>query len=267
MKIFEKTFARIAHQHELTNGLLWSFAGEYAQRTSMQNTITEPLVPNKNREFTTNQPENINTLPTAFAQNNTLIVEGQLQFTPQQKYLLRPDEKILQGSRLPTFTLRYTKGLADSNFDVLRLNMRDSWDWGIFGDGSFAIEGGTFLNNNTVFLPDFQHFRGNQVIALQGGSTAFQLLEYYKFSHTSSYFQAHWKHDFKGWLTNQIPFLKKRQTSLTMGVNYLYTDGIGNYVEGGVGINRFLRFLRVEWWNAFGERGHIRQGIRLSGSF
>lgn len=268
MKIYEKGYEKITHQHELFNGFLWTLSGEYARRTPMYNTITEALIPDKDKEFTPNQPANIEaSTRDAFVPNTTFVLDAQIQFTPKQKYLLRPQEKIIQGSRLPTFTLRYTRGMIESNFDVLRLQIRDSWDWGVFGDGALTVEGGTFLNNNTIYFQDFQHFSGNRVLALQGGNTPFQLLDYYTFSQTSQYFQAHWKHDFKGWLTNQLAFLKKNQTSLVIGANYLYTDLTGNYVEAGIGINRLFKFLRVDWWNSFNEKGRVTHGIRMSGAF
>ncbi len=269
MKIYEKTFAKIKHEYELVNGLKWTLSGEWADRCNLENIIIEPIVRNKNSEFTPNLPAHIEAgkRENVFNNHQTFTAEAQLSFTPAQKYLARPESKIIQGSRLPTFTLRYTRGMLQSDFDALRFQVRDTWDWGVFGDGGFAVEAGKFLNNRTVFFADFQHFRGNQVLVVQNGSTAFQLLDYYTFSQTKDYVQVHWKHDFKGWLTNKISFLKKNQTSLVLGVNYLYTDLSGNYVEAGIGINRLFKFLRVDWWNAFTERGHAQQGFRISTPF
>jgi len=269
MKIYEKTFVKINHQYELFNGFLFTVSGEYAKRNPLENTSNATFNKDKNKAYTPNNPGTATFIerPDIFDKHEALLVDAQIQFTPKQKYLLRPDEKILQASRLPTFTLRYSKGMADANFDILRLQIRDSWDWGIFGDGDLTIESGSFLNNKKVYFADFQHFRGNRTLVRQNGNNAFQLLDYYQYSQTGNYFQAHWNHDFKGFITNKLPFLKKAQTSFALGANYLYTDLTGNYIELGIGIKRLFKFLRIDWWNAFGENGHINQGIKLGAGF
>ncbi len=270
LKMYEKAYGKLRFEYEIFNGFNVGLTGEYAGRSPMENNnITTTAIDDKTREFTPNLATNLAILerPYMFDKHTAFIADAVISFTPGQKYLLRPDEKILQGSNKPTFIARYTKGFADTDFDMLRLLVRDTWNWGIFGNGSVTLEAGQFLNDNKVYFADFKHFRGNRILALQNGINSFQLLDYYAVSNTKNYFQAHWNHDFRGFLTDKVPFLKSAQTSLVMGANYLYTDLTGNYVETGIGINRLFRFLRVDWWCSFNEQGFLNQSMKVGFAF
>jgi hypothetical protein len=109
-----------------------------------------------------------------------------MSIKPGQKFIQFPNRKISIGSKLPTFSLNYTKGingLFGSDVDF------DKWSFTVFGDRNFKLAGtlryklgvGGFLNRDTVFIPDFQHFNGNRSVSaseyMNSFSTGFLLRE------------------------------------------------------------------------------------------
>ncbi len=276
MKIYEKTFFSLRYERELTNGLYASARAEYAQRTSLENNTSYNWGRNDSLAYTRNIPQNritgfgqaheaSSTLNSYFQASNALRFDVQLTFIPAQTYELTPEGKRATGTRYPILTAIYSKGMADADFDLLRLRLSDNWRWGRFGFGSLTVESGIFLNNNRVYFPDFQHFAGNQTALLQTAlpNRNFQLLNYYLYSTNDRYLQAHFQHRFNGWLTDYLPLFKRAQTELILSANYLHTPILGNYTEVGLGLGRILKFLRVDWWNSFDATGKREQRITI----
>lgn len=276
MKIYEKTFFAFKYERELANGFYASVRTEYAQRTSLENNTNYTWSRNDSLAYTRNIPQNRitgfgeahqadNTLNAYFQSSNILRFDVQFIFIPVQSYELTPTGKRATGTRYPIFTAIYSKGMADADFDFLRLRLSDTWRWGRFGFGSLTIESGMFLNYKKMFFPDFQHFAGNQTALLQTVSPNrnFQLLNYYLYSTNDRYLQAHFQHRFNGWLTDYLPLFKRAQTELILSVNYLHTPILGNYTEIGIGLGRIFKFLRVDWWNSFDITGRREQRITI----
>lgn len=275
LKMYEKSYLKLQYQRELFNGFYAAVRGEYARRTSLENNTnyswTYDSIP-----YQRNVPQNLITgtgetheisrnLNAFFQPNNTLRFDVQLTFVPAQSYEITPEGKEAIGSIYPTFTAIYSKGFADTDFDLFRFRINDTWRFGRFGNSSFTVESGIFLNNNKLFFADFQHFAGNQVGILQTAlpNRSFQLLNYYTYSTNDRYLQAHWQHRFGGWLTDYLPLFKRAQTELYLSANYLHTPNLGNYAEVGVGLGRLLRVLRVDWWNGFSEPHGYQSGFRI----
>lgn len=281
MKIYEKSFVALRYERELTNGFYASVRGEYARRTPWENNTNYSWSrKNDTIPYTRNIPQNLLTgsgemheastdINAYFQPNNVLRFDVQLTFVPAQTYELTPEGKQARGSNFPTLTAIYSKGMADADFDLLRLRINDTWRFGRFGMSRFTVESGIFLNNNKVFFPDFQHFAGNQIGLLQSTlpDRNFQLLNYYLYSTNDRYLQAHLQHRFGGWLTDYIPLFKLAQTELILSANYLHTPLLGNYTEVGVGLGRLLRVLRLDWWNSFSDLHGRQSGFTLGAGF
>ncbi len=279
MKIYEKIFVKLRHETELTNGLYASLGAEYAFRKSLENNTNYAWTKDSTR-YERNIPQSLLTgfgeghesstqLNHFFQSNTSLRFEAQIRFVPAQRYEIRPEGKRVTGSKYPVFTLFYTKGLIDVDFDLLRLSMHDAWRLGKVGNTRFSVESGFFLRSKKMFFTDFQHFAGNRTAVLQQISPYhnFQLLDYYKYSTNDQYLQANLQHDFNGWLTDYIPFFKRAQTKLLLSANYLHTPMLGNYAEVGIGLGRLLRFLRIDWWNGFSKENGRQSGFTLGASF
>jgi hypothetical protein len=70
------------------------------------------------------------------------------------------------GSKYPTFTLDYTKGLknilgSDVDYDKWSLDISDNANLKLAGLIKYKLTVGGFLNNKSVYVQDYQHFYGN----------------------------------------------------------------------------------------------------------
>jgi hypothetical protein len=81
------------------------------------------------------------------------------------------------------------------------------------------------------------------------------MLPYYAFSTRDAWAEVHWEHNFKGFITDKIPGVKKLGWNLVAGANFLYTTEKKDYFEASLGLSDLgfgiLRFLRVDVVSSF----------------
>jgi hypothetical protein len=240
---------------------------EYADRQPLQNATDFTFRDYERKQFTSNIPLN-EELPNAlFAKNQALVGTVTLQLRPGQKYINRPNEKWVLGSKYPTFRLNYTKGFArvlgsDVDFNRVSLNISDELNLGLVGTTHYAAQVGTFLNKNRLGLMDYKHFAGNRIL-YAGGFGGFQLLDYYRYSTRHSYLEGHFSHDFNGFIFNKIPLFRKLKWQEVISANYLYTDKARHYLELGVGVEHIFKILRVDFFTGFQQQEKVGSGLRI----
>jgi len=201
--------------------------------------------------------------------HQALIVSFSISFKPGQRYIQLPNSKISLGSKYPTFSFGYSKGIknvfgSDVDFDKWKFTINDDRNFKLAGLLKYKIGVGGFLNTKHVYIQDYQHFNGNQAVAASEYVNSFQLAKYYENSTTTSlYGIAHLEHHFNGLLTNKIPFFKKLNWNLVAGANTFYVNSKSNYVEIFAGLENILKIFRVDVVAAYenGKRGHT--GIRI----
>ncbi|WP_192822352.1 DUF5686 and carboxypeptidase regulatory-like domain-containing protein [Rufibacter sp. LB8] len=270
-KLYQRDFLRLWHNRELLNGLSATITLEYAQRSMLQNNTNFTLRDRDHKVFTPNEPVNAEIASTAFDRNQTLGMYLSFSYRPGVQYISHPDRKINLGSKWPTFTLLYQKGIpnvlgSDTDYDFLSLGMRDDLQLGLLGTSTYSVNVGKFLRNNKLYFMDFRHFEGNRTI-LSGDFSGFQLLDYYRYSTKQSYIEAHYSHFFNGFILNKIPLLRKLKWQEVGSLNYLHTKAAGHYLELGVGIEHVFKIFRVDFLTGFQERQKVSSGIRIGYGF
>ncbi|HXH18787.1 MAG TPA: DUF5686 family protein, partial [Chitinophagales bacterium] len=265
MKVFEESYATLRHRVEIVNGLLlWVQAG-YALRHPLENTSSVSVKDGNNLRFTGN---------ITFSEHEAFLLTFTLQYRPGQKFISRPHEKILLGTKWPAFSLTWRKSVpdvfgSDLNYDFLEFKVTDAVALGMFGNMHYMAKLGTFINDAHVELMDYKHFNGNRTVFGQHYHDGFQLLDYYSATTTHEFIEVHFQHSFDGFFFNKIPGIRRLKFQETFGVNFLYSKDFSDYTELLVGIENILRVLRVDFVfslsrhhpNEFG----VRAGIDLRG--
>ncbi|MDV7398470.1 DUF5686 family protein, partial [Arthrospira platensis SPKY1] len=94
---------------------------------------------------------------------------------------------------------------------------------------------------------------------------SFFLLPYYDFSTTRPHAQAHWEHQFKGFLFDKIPLIRKLGLASVISAKALWIEGQAPYYEAAFGIDQLgiglARFLRVDVAAAFRGDEFLDWGI------
>ena len=260
MKFYENYFGQLGFTKQLENGLRFSIEGLYEDRSPLDNTTDFVLLKKKEGKFTPNYPYEI--LSSNFQPHKALIANASISFKPGQKYIQYPFNKVSIGSKFPTFTLNYSKGLSDifgSNvdFDKWSFVIDHSFNMKLAGSIKYKAMAGGFLNARSVFIQDYQHFNGNRSHIAKEYLNTFQLQSYYANSTTSNLFSAFFfEHHYNGFLTNKIPLFRRLNWHLVDGANILYISPMDPYAEVFVGLENIFKVLRVDFI------GGLRNGFK-----
>ncbi|MEM1322272.1 MAG: DUF5686 and carboxypeptidase regulatory-like domain-containing protein [Bacteroidota bacterium] len=276
MKLYDKTFGRVDFRHELTNGVFLRSSAEYSYRRPLVNNSNHSIF-NEDRIYQTNDPLNPANPDESFDPSRAFKVSVALRLRWKQKYITYPGRKFIMGSKLPDFWVVYTKALPITNsyadYDLLRVRIQDDFELGLVGFSEILVEGGTFLNDNRLEFVDFHHFSGNRYFISNPDryTNGFLRLPFYEYSTADRYFRAHFEHNFKGYLLDKVPLLRKLSFTTVMGASFLYTEEQKDYLEVFAGLDNLgwgaLRLFRVDVVSTFRRGKYVDTavvfGIRL----
>lgn len=269
MKTYENAFGNIAYGRKFESGLQLNVSTLYEDRKPLDNTTDFTLREKNKSNITPNYPDVDNRIDSQFTQHQALLLGVEISFKPGQKYIQFPYSKMPVGSKYPTFTVSYIKGIdgllgSDVNFDKWKFMVHDDVNFRIGGLLKYRIGVGGFLNNKSVYIQDYQHFNGNLTAAASDYVNSFQLVSYYAFSNTEPlYLQAHLEHHFNGMLTNKIPWFRKLNWHLVAGTNTFYVNEDNHHVEIFAGIENILKIFRVDFVAGFDKGKPTRTAIRI----
>lgn len=270
-KFYKREFANIASTRELADGLQASVAVEYSKNHTLRNTNSFKIRNVKDEEFTSNNPFTPEMETPLFPTYSSFNISASLSYTIGQKYITRPDGKFYEDSKYPRFQLNYKKGIkgvlgSDVDYDLLSVEIsQERISAGLLGFSSFVIGAGKFLNNNVVFYPDSKHFRGNNSTIFPPNLRKFRYLDFYRYSTNQEYIEAHFEHNFAGFMTNKIPLLRKLKLEEFVGINYLTQPQKKYYAEYYFGIQR-LGF-GISYGYAYNGNKKVEQGFRIAYGF
>ena len=270
-KFYKKEFFNVSSSRELADGLQAGLSVDFARNHWLQNTSLDKIRDVKDREFTSNNPYFPDLDAPLFPTYNAFSFTAGLTYTIGQKYITRPDGKFYQESRFPRFNLSYRKGLkgilnSDVDYDLLAVEIyQERISVGLLGYSSFVFGAGKFLNNNQLYYPDMKHFRGNNSTIFPPNLRKFRYLDFYQYSTDRQYAEAHFEHNFAGFLLNKVPLIRKLKLEEFVGINYLTQPQKKNYTEYYFGIQRLV--LSVSYGYAYDGSKKVDQGFRIAYGF
>lgn len=272
LKIYDRSFIDLYHEAEIVNGVKLSTKVSYAERKPLFNSNEFSFRDGDDIHFTPNAPQNAEWRNTEFFRHQALVIDIGVSLHIAQKFVSRPDRKIIVESKYPEISFQYKKGLpkvmgSDIDFDMLEASVGDEIDFGLLGAGNYLFFGGSFVNADSLAFMDFKHFNGNRTIFGNFDMGNFQLLDFYLFSTRKDWYGAQYEHHFNGFIFNKFPLVRKLNLQAVARVNYLHTDALKNYFELGFGIEHILKIGRVDFFTGFREGNRTRTGFRLGIGF
>ena len=270
-KLYQKQFISASINKRIAGGWLAGATAEWADRKWLPNSSNYSFFKPNNRNYTSNNPYLPNQDAPLFNENQSFKIAIRTTYDFSDKYETYPTGRRYLPSPYPTIGVNFVKGFSgvlgsDVNYDLLSADVSKSdISVGAFGRTSFFIGAGKFLNNNSLFYPDFKQFAGNQVLFYKSGIDSFLLLNYYNFSTYTEYIEGHLEQNFSGFILNKIPLIRKLKLQEIVDINYLSTPTIKNYTELGVGI-QYLNF-RLMYGKSFNSDSNIKSALRLGLSF
>jgi hypothetical protein len=268
MKLYEQDFARAYWSHRVNYGLTYRVNFTWAERRELFNNSNYSFYNKPEREYTPNRPENVEASGAAFQDHQSAKLHASLEWRPGLTYTIRDGRKSPNYSRSPLITFTYQKAFPEltssdnaSKFDQIELGLKHDVSFGASGKLDFNVTAGTFLNNDRVYFQDYMHFGGNRTIFSNFGAAAnFRLMDYYKYSTSSSYISGIAHYQFRKFLLTQLPMLRYSGVRENIFVNYLKTENSPHYTEVGYSLDNLFRIFRLELGVAFENGKYLRSG-------
>jgi hypothetical protein len=269
MKIYEAKFMRASYSASIGNGFTVSGTFNYQDRKSLEN-LADPVNWRnpKKRIYTPNYPVELTSLP--MPNNQAASFTLGINWQPGANYIELPDRKFSIGSKWPTLSAAITKGVkgifgSDVDYTKWRFGISDEINLKLAGQFNYNISMGGFLDARQVYIPDYQHYLGNQTVLATRELAGFQLAPYYKYSNTASYqLQAHTEYHLNGLLSNKIPGFKKLNCFFVTGANLLHIHNGADYYEWLIGIENIFKVMRVDFVQGYEPGGGKPSGIRIT---
>lgn len=267
MKLYRSKYAILGMQHNLLRGLLLDGGFEYAQREQLYNSTNYSVVNKPDVPYTSNNPLHPNLPDTAllFRTSNALTLKASLTYTFDEQFTGTPDGVYYEQSRRPKIKLSYRKGInnvlkSDVDYDYADAQVyQDHIRIGHIGYSSFVVATGKFFNTAAMVYPDFKKFKGNEGLTFTPLVSYFHFLPYYTSYTTDSFFEAHYEHNFSGYLFNKVAGLRSLKLEEIAGAAYLSRPNTPGYTEYYIGIKRYV--FRIDYSAAFSGGKLFKQGI------
>ncbi|OSZ80514.1 hypothetical protein CAP36_04485 [Chitinophagaceae bacterium IBVUCB2] len=248
----------LGHSIELANGLFLFSNADVAFRKSVSDYKTNSRVDSLFDDLLDD-----NQAP-AFPSYNAFYGKLRVEYTPGQRYIREPKEKVILGSAWPTFYVQWRKGIPGLmnsviDFDYLEFGIRQSAKLGVTGTSSYSVKTGSFLNQKELRLVDYKYQRRGDPIFFMNPSEAFQSLDS-SFATFKRFYEGHYIHEFNGALLNKIPFFKKIGLREIAGAGFLFAPERNlRYAEVFTGIERVFKI-------PFNNLGKFKLGVYVVGS-
>ncbi|MDJ1472665.1 DUF5686 and carboxypeptidase regulatory-like domain-containing protein [Xanthocytophaga flava] len=263
MKIYEKTFASVQWNKRFTEKVSFSTSIAFEHRDRLVNRTEYSWFDFKKRELTSNDPSNIELQDqTAFPDHNAWIWASSLTIRPFAKAGIYNGRRYLINNNSPVFTINNRSGFGDVHFNQLELSVGDEFRL-LRGGFRYLVRGGLFYGpQKPNYLIDFKHFNGNRTRFQPEGFDFFRLLDYYNYSTTHNYLQAHASQQINRLLFTQFTSLRLYGIRENLFVNALLTTETNVY-EVGYGFRGLLKILGAEIVTTFQNGRYVQTGFRL----
>lgn len=188
-----------------------------------------------------------NNRPVGFTPYNAAYGRLMIRFTPNQRYIREPKEKIILGSKWPTLYATWRKGIAgvinsQTDFNYMEAGVEQKINVGILGNLQYNFKTGTFLNKRDLRLLDYNFQRRGDPLFFMNPETAFQALDS-TFPVFKQFYSGHILHEFNGALINKIPIVKKLGLREIAGGGFLIAPERNlRYIEAFTGVERVFKW-------------------------
>jgi hypothetical protein len=265
MKISETDFINAEWQTSPIPGLKIKLRTRLENRSIPQNTLySSPLIKTK-PEFSPNLilPDN---QKLNFSENQMFGGTVRLLFTPFTKYSSYPDRRVDLESLWPEIIaeadLRHVtfRGIDAENLIRIEAGFNKSGNLMRLGFYEFSITAGRQVSGTPLSPLDLRHFNGNRLFLCSFGLQEFFLLDYYTYSTSAPFAEAHFRFNFQGLLLNRIPLIRKLMLNEIAGINHLSVSGKNPWTEYYIGLERLNFSLAIA---ISGKQSALRLGIKI----
>ncbi|MCB9251890.1 MAG: carboxypeptidase-like regulatory domain-containing protein [Flavobacteriales bacterium] len=263
---YDQWRVQLGHTFEVLNGLYLTNYVSYSNRKDIGNykfsNVGDAIFKRDNE-------------PVTFDPHQSTEIQITVSYTPFQKFIREPKEKIILGSKYPTFSVTYNQGVkgllgSDVDFNYLQAGIKQSLNLGRFGISTYNLGTGKFFR--TAYLPivDYKYQRRGDPFLLTNPLGNYQLLPE-TFPTFDWYLEAHYWHSFNGFLTSAVPLFKRFNINAAAGSSILLAPEKNiRHAEVYYGIHKVFKLIRdtfkigIFYANGVNNIGGYYQGFKIS---
>ncbi|MFM9946256.1 MAG: DUF5686 family protein, partial [Bacteroidia bacterium] len=263
---FDQKRLQFGHITELINGLFFSSYITFSDRQD----ITRYKFAELGDKIFTSRNE-----PIEFMPHKSTEIKLILNYTPFQKYIREPNEKIILGSKYPSISFIYNQGVkglfkSDVNFSYIQIAINQNINYGRIGIAKYLIGTGKFLRTTMLPLIDYKYQRQGDPFLFTNPLATFQLLPK-TFPTFNWYLEGHYWHNFNGFLTSGLPPFKRFNINAAAGSSILWAfENKMRHIEIYYGVNKVFKLLRqtfkfgIYYANGYNNQEGYYQGLKFS---
>ncbi len=269
MKLYQKNFLAVKNDKHIRPNFRLITNAEWAERQHLENQEVKPWFKDKEYDYTSNSPDNVELDTTHFPTHKAFTVHLGAEYEPWMRYYIRNGRRRVSERATPIFSLHYRKGIPDiasseTDFDQIEIGFKHKTEIGVRGTLGFNAKFGYFLNDEATTFLDYKHFMGNRTpFVTTDPVETFRILDYYKYSTDGTYFIGHTHYQFRKFLVTQILEVRFLGIKENVFVNYLNTGESQHYTELGYSIDNLFRFFRLEFVTSFQDWEYENFGVRI----
>ncbi len=266
LKTYENYFLNVGLTKKYDNGFKFSISSVYENRNPIFNVENFTFKKRDTVFLTENYPvERVGI--DEIKSHQALIIRASLSVRPGQQFIQFPQSKVPIGSKYPTFSIGYEKGVnnflgSDVDFDKWSFDVFDDKNLKLAGVLKYRVSLGGFLNTKKLYIQDFRHFNSTSLRSTLNYMKGFQLMSVYGNSNIASFCtEAHIEHHFNGLITNKIPVFKKKGWKLLGGMNAYYIHDNNHYEEVFAGIENINKIFRIDFVTSYQNSKYVRSAF------
>ena len=244
LKLYERHFIKVDYSTDLTRQINFVGGLEFARRIPLANTAYAYLTGSKFKIFSANNPFSPPGNQLAFQANQAFNIHLGARINFGEKFVVRPDMIIPQGSDYPTLFIDDRAGIpgvlgSSPNYNLLSFRVaQNNIEASSFGRFNYSVSGGSFLSHQNLQYLDYQHFTSSSSTLFERAES-FEILNSYRYSASRYFVHVHAEENFMGGLFAKIPILRKLNLQELAGISYMKNDELLNYTELYAGLQKF----------------------------
>ena len=176
--------------------------------------------------------------------------------------------KYYAGSKFPTFTITWKKGLnvprCASNFDYLELNITQNVNLKFSKSLTYSVTTGFFPNTKNIHFSQFKHFQTNNFwVTLNPFGEKFATMPNYKYATNEWFVSAHIKYETLYLLLKFIPGLNKTLITENLHLSLVSNSLTKSYFEVGYSLSNIFFMGNIGFFAGFDEFKTFNWSVRV----
>ena len=231
----------LSAKYEIANGLIIQGGIDYDWYS--------PVKKNKNADILLIDNDFVDLVSGDYRSTSPVV---SLRWTPGQYYWFNGKEKEYLGSRFPSFSAEYARGIpglfeSHSDYERIEIDMQQKIPLSLMHSIHYYIGAGWFTNAQSIYFADFKKFRRKNTPESWNDPLGgvFHLLDRNWYNASNYYFQAHFMYESPFALLQLFRNVSKDILQERIYISQLYTPVLPSYTEIGYGFGNFLGDIGV----------------------